>query len=120
VTEPVEAVRRARLENVRARGRSAKWLPVGGLILVLLWGTAAWGSVAGASGPSDPIAQEQPIEAPSPSDSDDEVRLVMALLIAVAAVALLGTFVYWVRTGDNSTSGRRDSPDNAEPEDTLA
>ncbi len=80
------------------------------------------GSAAGASGPSDPVAQaEQPgaEPIPSPSDSDDEVRLVMALLIAVAAVALLGTLVYWVRTGDRPAKDDADAPDRLEPEDTL-
>ena len=43
----------------------------------------------------------------------------MALLIAVAAVALLGTFVYWVRTGDRRPPGNGDSPDATESEDTL-
>ena len=110
---------RARLDTVGARGRSAKRLLAYGLILALLWGTAAWGSAAVASGLSDPIAQEQPAEPPSPSDSDDEVRLVMALLIAVAVIALLGTLVYWVRTGDSTRLGGGDSPDSPEPEDTL-
>lgn len=56
---------------------------------------------------------------PEPASSDREVRLVMALLIAVAAVSLLGTFVYWVRTGDRRPSGEDDLPDAVEPEDTL-
>ena len=56
---------------------------------------------------------------PEPASSDSEVRLVMALLIAVAAVALLGTFVYWVRTGDRRPPGNDDSPDATESEDTL-
>ena len=43
----------------------------------------------------------------------------MALLIAVAAASLLGTFVYWVRTGDSTPSNHDDSPESAEPEDTL-
>jgi hypothetical protein len=89
------------------------------LVLLLLWGTAAWGSAAAVSESSDPVVQEQPAEAPSPSDSDDEVRLVMALLIAVAVVALLGTLVYWVRTGDSPRPGSVDSSDSPEPEDTL-
>ena len=54
-----------------------------------------------------------------PSSSDSEVRLVMALLIAVAAVALLGTLVYWVRTGDRRPPDQDDSLEAAEPEDTL-
>lgn len=112
-------MRRARLDTVRARGRSAKRLLVYGLILALLWVAAAWGSAAAASGPSDPVAQEQPAEPPSPSDSDDEVRLVMALLIAVAVIALLGTLIYWVRTGDSPRLGGGDSSDSPEPEDTL-
>ncbi|WP_419926698.1 hypothetical protein [Candidatus Poriferisocius sp.] len=92
---------------------------MGILALALLWGTAAWGTAAVASDLSDPTAQEQPAEPPSPSDSDDEVRLVMALLIAVAVIALLGTLVYWVRTGDSPRLGSGDSPDGPEPEDTL-
>ena len=117
MTGPAVPRRRARLDAVGARR-----LMIGGLILALLWGTAAWESVAGASGPSDPVAQEQSPDTgsiPFPSDSDDEVRLVMALLIAVAAAALLGTFVYWVRTGDSTPSNHDDSPESAEPEDTL-
>lgn len=117
MTGPAAGLCRARLDAVRAK-RLAIW----GLALMILWGTAAWESVAGASGPSDPVAQEQSPDTgsfPSPSDSDDEVRLVMALLIAVAAVALLGTFVYWVRTGDSPPSDHGDSPDSPEPEDTL-
>ena len=117
MTGPAAPRRRARLDTVGARR-----LMIGGLILALLWGTATWESVVGASGPSDPVAQEQSPDTgsiPSPSDSDDEVRLVMALLIAVAAVSLLGTFVYWVRTGDSSPSGHGDSPDSPEPEGTL-
>lgn len=113
------APRRARLETVRARGRSAKRLLACGVFLALLWMTAPWGSAAVASDLSDPVAQEQPAETPSPSDSDDEVRLVMALLIAVAVVALLGTLVYWVRTGDSPRPGSVDSSDSPEPEDTL-
>lgn len=97
-------------------------LAVFGLVLAVLGGTAALGSAAGAAEPSDPIAQsEQPDtgSVPSPSDSDDEIRLVMALLIAVAVIALLGTFVYWVRAGDTPRKGRRDSPDSPERDDTL-
>lgn len=56
---------------------------------------------------------------PSPSDSDDEIRLVMALLIAVAAVALLGTLIYWVRSGDRPPADEGDSPGGPESEDTL-
>ena len=54
MTGPAVPRRRARLDAVGARR-----LMIGGLILALLWGTAAWESVAGASGPSDPVAQEQ-------------------------------------------------------------
>ncbi|WP_419848324.1 hypothetical protein [Candidatus Poriferisocius sp.] len=100
----------------------ARRLLIGALVLGALWGTVTLGSTAGAADSSDPIAQaEQPDtrSVPSPSDSDDEIRLVMALLIAVAVIALLGTFVYWVRAGDASRRGRRDSPDGAEREDTL-
>ena len=57
--------------------------------------------------------------AAQPSSSDSEVRLVMALLIAVAAVALLGTLVYWVRSGDRPPADEGDSPGAPEPEDTL-
>lgn len=94
------------------------------MVLLLLWGTAAWGSAtwgsgAAASESSEPVVQEQPAEAPAPSDSDDEVRLVMALLVAVAVIALLGTLIYWVRTGDSPRLGGGDSPDGAEQEDTL-
>ncbi len=104
---------------MRAHGQSARRLLVYGLILMLLWGTATWGSAAAASGSSEPVAQEQPAETPSPSDSDDEVRLVMALLIAVAVIALLGTLIYWVRTGDGPRPGGGDSSDSPMPEDTL-
>ena len=93
-----------------------------GCLLAVLGGSAALGSVAGASGPSDPIAQAEQSDTeavPSPSDSDDEVRLVMAMLIAVAVVALLGTLIYWVRTGDSARAGRGDSSDSPDPEDTL-
>ena len=119
MTGPAAAMRRARLDTVRARGRSAKRLLAYGLILALLWGAAAGGSAAAASESTDPVVQEQPAEAPQPSDSDDEVRLVMALLIAVAVIALLGTLVYWVRTGDSARRGGGDSSDSPEPEDTL-
>lgn len=95
--------------------RAAKWV----LALVIVWGITAWGPAAGASGSSDPVAQEQPAEPPPPSDSDDEVRLVMALLIAVAVVALLGTFVYWVRTGDRRPIRRDQSLDSSGSGDTL-
>ncbi|MCY3960662.1 MAG: hypothetical protein OXG34_03205 [bacterium] len=94
-----------------------------GLVLAVLGGSTALGSVAGASELSDPIAQaEQPETeaAPSPSDSDDEIRLVMVLLIAVAVIALLGTFVYWVRAGDAPRKGRKDSRDSPVAEDTLS
>lgn len=116
---PAAALRCARLDTVRAHGQSARRLLVYGLILMLLWGTATWGSAAAASGSSEPVAQEQPAETPSPSDSDDEVRLVMALLIAVAVIALLGTLIYWVRTGDGPRPGGGDSSDSPMPEDTL-
>ena len=43
----------------------------------------------------------------------------MALLIAVAVIALLGTLIYWVRTGDSPRPGGGDSSDRPEPEDTL-
>ena len=100
-----------------------KRLLLGALCLSVMWGTVAAGSLAGASGPSDPVAQaDQPeVESiPPPSDSDDEIRLVMALLIAVAVIALLGTFVYWVRTGDSSQRGNEDPPDSFGPEDTIS
>lgn len=108
---------RARLGTVRA-----KWLLVGALFLFTLGGMVALGSTAGATTTSGPIAQaEQPDTGsiPSPSDSDDEIRLVMALLIAVAVIALLGTFVYWVRAGDSPRRGRADSSDSSEADDTL-
>ena len=57
--------------------------------------------------------------AAQPSSSDSEVRLVMALLVAVAAVTLLGTLVYWVRSGDRPSADEGDSPDGPESEDTL-
>jgi len=109
--------RRARLDLVLIKGLAGL-----SLVLAVLGGTVALGSVAVASEPADSVAQaEQPdTEAvPSPSDSDDEIRLAMALLITVAAVALLGTFVYWVRTGDSHRSRNRDSPSSPEREDTL-
>ena len=99
-----------------------KLLAIWILALMVLGETAAFGPVAGASGPAEPVAQQQladPEAIPPPPDSDDEVRLAMALLISVAAAALLGTFVYWVRTGDSSASDHSDSPDRSEPEDTL-
>ena len=117
MTGPAAPRRRARLDTVRAKG-----LLVGALFLTVLWGTVALGSAAGAAGPSDPVAQaDQPDTEtyPFPSDSDDEIRLIMALLIAVAVVALLGTLVYWVRTGDSSRRGDEDSPDSSQREDTL-
>ena len=46
MTGPAVPRRRARLDAVGARR-----LMIGGLILALLWGTAVWESVAGASGP---------------------------------------------------------------------
>ena len=108
----------------RARLDAVQWkrLVLGALFLAILWGTVAAGSAAGASGLPDHMAQAgQPEAEPisSPSDSDDEIRLVMALLIAVAVIALLGTFVYWVRTGDSSRTGDEDPPDNSGPQDTL-
>lgn len=110
--------RRARLDLVLIKGLAGV-----GLVLAVLLGTAALGSVAGASESSGPIAQAEQLESepvPSPSDSDDEIRLVMALLIAVAVIALLGTFVYWVRAGDAPRRSRKDSPDSPEPDDTLS
>ena len=110
-------LRRARLVAVRR-----KLLVIWILALVVLGTTAAFGPVAGASGPAESVAQQQMADTeaiPPPPDSDDEVRLVMALLISVAAAALLGTFIYWVRTGDRSASGHGCSPDRPEPEDTL-
>ena len=109
--------RRARLEIVLARR-----LLIAGVVLTILGGAAALGSVAGASGPADPIAQAEHSDSPpvpSPSDSDDEIRCVMALLIAVAVIALLGTFVYWVRAGDSPPRGQDDRPDRPERTDTL-
>ncbi len=117
MTDSAVAIPRARLDAMRPRG-----LLVGALFLAILWGTVAAGSVAGSSGPSDAAAQsEQPDtgSVPPPSDSDDEIQLVMALLIAVAVIALLGTFVYWVRTGDSSRRTDEDPPDSREPQDTL-
>lgn len=117
MTGSAGAIHRARLDVVRSKG-----LLVGALSLAILWGTVATGSVAGASGPPDSAAQSVQFDTgsvPSPSDSDDEIRLVMALLIAVAVIALLGTFVYWVRTGDSSRRADEDPPDRPEPEDTL-
>lgn len=108
---------RARLDTVRA-----KWLLVGALFLLSLCEVIALGSTAGATTSSEPIAQAEQPDAgsvPSPSDSDDEIRLVMALLIAVAVIALLGTFVYWVRSGDSPRRGHRDSSDSPEADDTL-
>ena len=119
MTGPAASRRRARLETVSAM---AKRVVIGGLVLALL---GVLGSAAGASaqpGPSDPVAQGEQSDtpsAPSPPKSDNEVRLVMALLIAVAAVALLGTFVYWVRTGDSAPSDRGDSRESPTPQDTL-
>ncbi len=97
-------------------------LAVFGLLLAVLGCTAALGSMAGASGPSDLIAQAEQSDTeavPSPSDSDDEIRLVIALLITVAVIALLGTFIYWVRTGESRTSRHDQSPDSTEAGDTL-
>lgn len=114
---PLVAVGRARLSAVQW-----KRLLLGALLLAILWGAVAAGSAAGASGLPEQAAQAgQPDtqSIPSPSDSDDEIRLVMALLIAVAVIALLGTFVYWVRTGDSSRRGDGDPPDISGPEDTL-
>jgi len=100
-------------------------LAVFGLVLAVVGGTAALGSAAGAADPAaqaDPVSQaEQPDRGPvlPPSDSDDEVRLVMALLIAVAVIALLGTFVYWVRVGAAPRRGRQGPPDSPAAGDTL-
>ena len=108
---------RARLEPVLVKG-----LAVLSLVLVVLGGSAALGSAAGALEPPDQVTQAEQSETeaiPSPSDSDDEIRLAMALLITVAAVALLGTFVYWVRSGDSHRSRNRDSSGSPEREDTL-
>ena len=93
-----------------------------GCLLAVLGGSAALGSVASASGPSDQISQAEQSDTeavPSPSDSDDEVRLVMVLLIAVAVIALLGTLIYWVRTGDSPRLSGGNSSDSPETEDTL-
>lgn len=117
MTGPAAPRRRARLVTVRAKS-----LLIGALLLSTLWGTVALASTAAAAGSSEPVAQaDQPDTGsiPSPSDSDDEIRLVMALLIAVAVIALLGTFVYWVRTGDRSSAANGDSPDSSEADDTL-
>ena len=117
MTGSVAFKRRARLDPVVKRR-----LVVFSLVLAVLGGTASLGSAAGASELTDPIAQAGQPEAesvPSPSDSDDEIQLVMALLIAVAVIALLGTLVYWVRTGDSSQKGDEDPPDISGPEDTL-
>ena len=117
MTGSVALKRRARLDPVLTRR-----LAVFGLVLAVLGGTAALSSAANALEPSDPVAQvEQPDRGsvPSPSDSDDEIRLVMALLIAVAVIALLGTFVYWVRAGDTPRRSRKDSPDSPVADDTL-
>ena len=114
---PESVKHRARLDAVQSKG-----LVAGALFLAILWGTVAAESAAGASGPSDPVAQTGQLEAesiPSPSDSDDEIQLVMALLIAVAVIALLGTFVYWVRTGDSSRRGDEEPSGGAGPQDTL-
>ncbi len=35
-------------------------------------------------------------------DSADEVRLFIALLLGIAVVALLGTFIYWIRSGEQA------------------
>ena len=117
MTASVVLKRRARLDPVLIRR-----LAVFGLVLAVLGGTAALGSAANALEPSDLVAQSEQPETgsvPSPSDSDDEIRLVMALLIAVAVIALLGTFVYWVRAGDTPRKGRKDSPDSPVTDDTL-
>lgn len=100
----------------------SRGLLLGALFLAILWGSVASGSAAGAPGLADPVAQAGQPEAesiPSPADSDDEIQLVMALLIAVAVIALLGTFVYWVRTGDGPRRGDEDPPDISRPEDTI-
>ena len=117
MTGSVALKRRARLDPVLIRR-----LAVFALVLAVLGSTAASGSAAGASELSDPIAQAEQSDTgsvPSPSDSDDEIRLVMALLIAVAVIALLGTFIYWVRAGDTLRRGRKDSPDSPAADDTL-
>ena len=44
----------------------------------------------------------------------------MALLIAVAVIALLGTFVYWVRAGDTPRKSQKDPRDSPEADDTLS
>ncbi len=116
-----------------------------GLILVLLWVTGVAGSAAASdrSGGSASVVQADRFDfrptrlseesatmtvaqadsdspsTPSPQKSDDEVRLVLALLIAVAVVALLGTLIYWVRTGDGSPRGGGDVTDVPESGDTL-
>ena len=64
---------RARLDDVGAR-RLAAW----GLTLALLWGTVPAGSAAASYQLSDSELVAQAVtepDAPSPSDSDDEVRL---------------------------------------------
>lgn len=48
-------------------------------------------------------------------DSDDEVRLVIAMLIGVAVIALLGTFIYWVRSGEETSRHQQVNPDEHEP-----
>lgn len=98
----------------------AKWVLV---VALFLGGIVAVPAVAcGQSGVSGPVAQGEQSDAetlPRPSKSDDEVRLAMALLIAVAAVALLGTFVYWVRSGDSRSSGAGNPQGGPEAEDTI-
>lgn len=110
-------LRRARLDSVRVY-RLAAWC----LSLAMLWGAVALGSEAGAFELVGDVVQAQGSDDesnPAPSDSDDEVRLVTALLIAVAAVALLGTFIYWVRTGDTPAPGNDDARDSTESGGTL-
>ena len=108
--------------RARLRPVHLKRLLLGVLFLAVVWGTVAPAHVAEASDLFDSAAQSDRPEngaLAAPSDSDDEIRLVMALLIAVAVIALLGTFVYWVRTGDTAHPDREDSPNSAGSEDTL-
>lgn len=110
------------MHRARMCGVQSKRMLLGALFLAILWGTLAPRAAVGATGPTEVVAQTgQPgaESVPPPSDSDDEVQLVMALLIAVAVIALLGTFVYWVRTGDSSRRGDEDPPDFSGPQDTL-
>ncbi len=112
--------------EVEAMARPLRKLIVAAALAgALVWAAGAGGLSAfaqpGVVG-SESVAQAEEPSAQTPSSldkSDSEVRVVLAVLIGVAAVALLGTFVYWVRTGDSSPTSSCHPADRSDDEGTL-